>query len=143
MARPAPRIARSALAGCVVALMAMPALSATRPDQPVQAWPAMAGVSVPVLLERAQTLPVSDLAVGDQPYCAADAEIHETLGQDFAESPVPGDGHAATELWASDRMGTWTLVAPRADGTSCIIASGIGYDAARDPAVYYRTAGLR
>lgn len=40
-------------------------------------------------------------------------------------------------------MGTWTLVAPRADETSCIIASGIGFDAERDVETYYRTAGLK
>ncbi|SNR33130.1 hypothetical protein [Paracoccus sediminis] len=143
MTRIAHRIARLGLAGSVVALMAVPAVSATRPDQPVQAWPAMAGVDTATLLEQAQDMPTSDMAVGDQPYCAADAEIRLTLKQDFNESPVPGDGHAATELWASDQMGTWTLVAPRADDTSCIIASGIGYDTARDVNVYYQTAGLR
>lgn len=148
MTRIASRIARLGLAGSVMLSMAMPAVSATRPDQPVQAWPAMAGVPVEVLLERAQTLPLSEMAAGDQPYCAADAEIHQTLEHDFAEAPVAGTGPAAigqdaTELWASDQMGTWTLVAPRVDGTSCIIASGIGYDAGRDVEVYFHTAGLR
>ena len=143
MTRIATRIARVVMAGSVAALMAMPALSATRPDQPVQAWPAMAGVETATLLEQAQDLPTSDMAVGDQPYCAADSEIHQTLQDDFNEAPVPGDGHAATELWASDQMGTWTLVAPRPDDTSCIIASGIGYDMARNVDVYYQTAGLR
>ena len=143
MTRIAIRIARFGMAGSVAALLAMPAASATRPDQPVQAWPAMAGVDTATLLEQAQDLPVSDMAVGDQPYCAADAEIHQTLQQDVNETLVPGDGHAATELWASDQMGTWTLVVPRRDDTSCIIASGIGYDTARDVDVYYRTAGLR
>ena len=143
MTRIAIRIARFGMAGSVAALVALPAASATRPDQPVQAWPAIAGVDTATLLEQAQDLPVSDMAVGDQPYCAADAEIHQTLQQDFNETPVPGDGHAATELWASDQMGTWTLVVPRKDDTSCIIASGIGYDTARDVDVYYQTAGLR
>lgn len=143
MTRIAIRIARFGMAGSVAALLAMPAVSATRPDQPVQAWPAMAGVDTATLLQQAEDLPVSDMAVGDQPYCAADSEIHQTLQQDFNETPVPGDGHAATELWASDQMGTWTLVVPRKDDTSCIIASGIGYDTARDVDVYYRTAGLR
>lgn len=143
MNRIANRIARLGLAGSVVALMAMPAVSATRPDQPVEAWSAMAGVDTATLLEQAQELPTSDMAVGDQPYCADDAEIHQTLKQDFNEAPVPGDGHAPTELWASQQMGTWTLVAPRRDDTSCIIASGIGYDTARDVDVYYQTAGLR
>lgn len=143
MTRIANRIACLGMAGSVMAAMAMPAVSATRPDQPVQAWSAMAGVDAATLLEQAQDLPTSDMAVGDQPYCADDAEIHQTLKHDFNEAPVPGDGHAATELWASQQMGTWTLVAPRRDDTSCIIASGIGYDTARDVDVYYSTAGLR
>lgn len=143
MTRIANRIASLGMAGSVVALMAMPAVSATRPDQPVQAWSAMVGVDAATLLEQAQDLPTSDMAIGDQPYCADDAEIHQTLKHDFDEAPVPGDDHAATELWASEQMGTWTLVAPRRDDTSCIIASGIGYDSARDVDVYYRTAGLR
>ncbi|MCZ0961369.1 hypothetical protein [Paracoccus benzoatiresistens] len=143
MTRTAARIARLGMAGSVSLLMAMPAVSATRPDQPVQAWPAMSGVDTATLLEQAQDLPTSDMAVGDQPYCADDAEIHRTLKHDFNEAPVPSDGHAATELWASQQMGTWTLVAPRKDDTSCIIASGIGYDTARDVDVYYQTVGLR
>jgi hypothetical protein len=143
MTRTATRIARLGMAGSVSLLMAMPAVSATRPDQPVQAWPAMAGVDTATLLDQVQDLPTSDMAVGDQPYCAEDAEIHYSLKHDFNEAPVPGDGHAATELWASQQMGTWTLVAPRKDDTSCIIASGIGYDTARDVDVYYQTAGLR
>lgn len=143
MTRTAYRIARLGMAGGVALLMAMPAVSATRPDQPVQAWPAMAGVDTATLLEQARDLPTSDMAIGDQPYCATDTEIHQTLRTDFNEAPVPGDGHAATELWASGQMGTWTLVAPRQDDTSCIIASGIGYDTARDVDIYYQTAGLR
>lgn len=142
MTRIAVRIARLGLAGGVLALMAMPAAAATRPDQPVQSWSAMAGVDVATLLDRAQDLPISDMAVGDQPFCAPDAEIRQTLRQDFDEAPVPGDGHSATELWASQQMGTWTLVAPRPDATSCIIASGIGYDRSRDVDAYYRAAGL-
>lgn len=143
MTRIAPRIAHLGIAASVAALMALPALSATRPDHPVQAWPAMAGVDTATLLEQAQDLPTSDRAVDDQPYCAVDREIHQTLKHDFDESPVPIDGHAATELWASHQMGTWTLVVPRQDDTSCIIASGIGYDTARDVDVYYQTVGLR
>lgn len=139
----ATRIVRLGLAGSVAALMAMPAASATRSDQPVQAWSAMAGVDVATLLEQAEDLPTSDMALGDQPYCASDAEIGQTLRHDFNEAPVQGDGHAAIELWASAQLGTWTLVAPREDDTSCIIASGIGYDRSRDVEIYYRTAGLR
>lgn len=143
MTRTAFRITRLGIAAGVAAVMAMPAMSATRPDQPVQAWSAMAGVDTATLLEQAQDLPTSDMAISDQPYCAVNTEIHQTLRHDFNEAPVAGDGHPATELWASAQMGTWTLVAPREDDTSCIIASGIGYDTARNVDVYYQTAGLR
>lgn len=142
MTRTATRIARLTMAGSVALLTAMPAISATRPDQPVQAWSAMAGVPVQTLLEQSQDMPISDMAVGDQPYCAADAEIHQTLQHDFNEQPVDSQHHAQTQLWGSDQLGTWTLVAPRDDQTSCIIASGIGFDTAQDVDVYYTTAGL-
>ena len=124
MTRIAIRIARFGMAGSVAALVALPAASATRPDQPVQAWPAMAGVDTATLLEQAQDLPVSDMAVGDQPYCAADAEIHQTLQQDFNETPVPGDGHAAIARIAST-SGPGTLrPAPTSRRSSCASSSG-------------------
>lgn len=142
MTRTAPRIARLTLAGSVALLTAFPALSATRPDQPVQGWSAMANVPTAALLKQAQNLPNSDMTVDDQPYCADDAEIHATLKQDFNEAPVDAGQHDGAELWGSAQMGTWTLVAPRADQTSCIIASGIGFNPGRDVEVYFRTAGL-
>ena len=142
MTRTAHRIARLSMAGSVALLTAMPALAASRADQPVQGWSAMSGIDVPDLLDRAQDMPTSDMAVGDQPYCADDPEIHQTLHHDFAEKPVDAS-HEGTQLWGSDRLGTWTLVAPREDRTSCIIASGIGYDPEKDVEVYYRTAGLK
>lgn len=142
MSRMAHRIVKLFTAGSVMLLTAVPALSATRSDQPVKGWSAMAEVDIPTLLEQAQDLPESDMAVGDQPYCANDPEIHQTLKSDFAESRVDAS-HQGAELWGSDQMGTWTLVAPRGDDTSCIIASGIGYDDQQDVDVYYKTAGLR
>lgn len=135
------RTVRFVLAGSVAMLLSLPAQSATRPDQPTQAWSAMAGVAIPALLRQAQDLPTSDMAIGDQPYCAQDTEIHHILQQDFSEKPVDS-AHQGTELWGSDQMGTWTLVAPRPDETSCIIASGIGYKSGTDVEVYYETAGL-
>lgn len=143
MLRTANRIACLTVAGSAALLTAMPAFAASRADQPVQGWSAMQGVPATALLEQARDLPNSDMAVGDQPYCAENSEIHATLKQDFNERPVDHRQHAGTELWGSDQMGTWTLVAPRPDQTSCIIASGIGFDAARDVEVYYRTAGLQ
>lgn len=140
MTRIANRIARFGLAGSVALLAAAPVSAATRPEQPVQAWSAMQGVEPAVLLSDIQDMPLSEVAVDDQPYCASDAEIAQTLDHDFAERRVDTEGQ--TELWGSDQMGTWTLVAAREDDTSCIIASGIGYDDERAAEVYYRTAGL-
>ncbi|MBC9246285.1 hypothetical protein H4P12_06055 [Paracoccus sp. 11-3] len=143
MNRTANRIGRLGMAGSVALLVAMPAYSAIRSDQPVQGWSAMAGIDTASLLQQAQDMPTSDMAVGDQPYCATDSEIHQTLTQDFSENRVDAEQHAGTELWGSDQMGTWTLVAPRKDNTSCIIASGIGFDEQTSVEVYYTTAGLQ
>ena len=137
----ADRITRLGCAGVVALLSVTPALSAS-PNQPVQGWSAMQGIEPAALLEDIQTMPVSEMAVDDQPYCADDAEIAATLEQDFAEHPVDMTGVQGTQLWGSDQLGTWTLVAPRADQTSCIIASGIGYEGGTDVKLYYTTAGL-
>lgn len=138
----AKTLAAALAAGTFILGGAAPALAASRADQPVQSWSAMDGTDARTLLRQAQDLPVSDMAVEDQPYCAADAEIHFTLEHDFDETRVETDAQAGTELWGSDSMGTWTMVAPREDGTSCIIASGIGFDEARDTRLYYASAGL-
>lgn len=143
MFRIAQRTASLMMAGSVALLIAAPAQSATRPDQPIQGWSAMDGVAAGALLKQARRMPTSDMALVDQPYCAENAEIHATLKQDFNESRVDASQHEGAELWGSDQMGTWTLVAPREDATSCIIASGIGFTSARDVELYYRTAGLR
>ncbi|MFN3526164.1 MAG: hypothetical protein ACK4YU_08730 [Paracoccus sp. (in: a-proteobacteria)] len=142
MTRTASRTARLGLAGSVALLMALPSLASARADQPVQSWSAMAGVEVAALLDQVDDLPLSEVAIDDQPYCAVDDEIAHTLNHDFAEQPVLTAGLGGTELWASELMGTWTLVAPRDDDTSCIIASGIGYHDERDAEVYYSSAGL-
>lgn len=143
MTRSANRLARLTMAGSVVLLTAMPALSITRSDQPVQSWSAMKGVEIAALLDQAQDLPTSDMAVDDQPYCAVDDEIHATLKHDFNEAPIDASHGKGTQLWGSDQMGTWTLVATRPDDTSCIIASGIGFDQGKDVDIYYKTAGLQ
>ena len=137
----ADRITRLGCAGVVALLSVTPALSAS-PNQPVQGWSAMQGIEPAALLEDIQSMPVSELAIDDQPYCAADAEIAATLEQDFAEHPVEMGGAQGTELWGSDQLGTWTLVAPRDDQTSCIIASGIGFSTDKTAEAYYTVAGL-
>lgn len=136
------RIVRLGIAGSVALLSAMPALSASPSDPTVQVWSAMQGTEPAALLASVDSLPVSELAIDDQPYCAADHEIAATLEQDFSEHPVDLDGDSGTELWGSDLMGTWTLVAPREDDTSCIIASGIGFTTDKTAEAFYTVAGL-
>lgn len=136
------RIVRLGIAGSVALLSAMPALAASPSDPTVQVWSAMRGTEPAALLAAINSLPVSELAIDDQPYCAADGEIAATLEQDFSEHPVDLDNASGTELWGSDLMGTWTLVAPREDDTSCIIASGIGFTTDKTAEAFYTVAGL-
>lgn len=70
-----------------------------------------------------------DLAV-DQPFCGGGDLLAQTLAHDFAEQVVErriGADGLVTELWASDVLGTWTVVHQKEDGLSCIISSGTGW----------------
>ena len=134
----------TALTAASLLTLAGAAQALPRADAPIRGWSAMAGVPTADLLTDAQTMPISELAVGDQPYCAPNAEITQTLRHDFDEALVDTAGYQGmgTQLWGSEEMGTWTLVAPRTDDTSCIIASGIGYAPNREAATFYSVAGL-
>lgn len=137
----ADRITRLGIAGAVALLSVTPALSAS-PTQPIQGWSAMQGVTPAALVVDIRTMPVSEVATDDQPYCATDAEIAATLRQDFDEHPIELTGAQGTQLWGSDDLGTWTLVAPRDDQTSCIIASGIGFSDDHGAQAFFTVAGL-
>lgn len=60
-------------------------------------------------------------------YCDARTVVAATLRHDFAETPrlvrMTGEG-MMMELWASELMGTWTVLHHGADGISCIVTSG-------------------
>ncbi|RJL04087.1 hypothetical protein D3P06_09500 [Paracoccus aestuarii] len=133
----ADRIVRLGLAGAVALLGTLPAAA-----QPVQAWSAMEGVEPATLLQDIRDMPLSEVAIDDQPYCADDFEIAFTLSHDFGEEPIETAGAQGTELWGSDLLGTWTLVAPRDNETSCIIASGVGYSDDEGVDTYFTVAGL-
>ena len=66
----------------------------------------------------------------DEPHCGAHSTLTSTLEHDFAETAVErrilADG-MRVDLWASEIMGTWTMVHAGDDGISCIIASGTGW----------------
>ena len=65
------------------------------------------------------------------PYCAAEREMIATLTDDFAEvrqaSWIRGDA-LKMELWASDVMGTWTVLHVGSEIVTCLVASGFGWD---------------
>ncbi|MGP9803433.1 hypothetical protein [Paracoccus sp. NSM] len=142
MNRIANRIARLGLAGSVALLSVLPAAATASPGGPVESWSAMADIPAPDLRRLVENMPVSAEATQDQPYCASDDEIAFTLRHDFAEEVIVTAGAAGTELWASDILGTWSVVAPRADDTSCIIASGVGYSTDREAEMYYSSLGF-
>lgn len=137
----------SRIASLTLALLVSVGAAQARPaaEQPIRGWSAMDGNDAAMLLESAQDLPLADMAAGDQPYCATHDEISQTLQHDFGEKLIDISQFAGlgAQLWGSDQLGTWTLVAPRGDGISCIIASGIGFDLQRDSRAYYNVAGLR
>lgn len=70
------------------------------------------------------------------PYCDVHAVVEETLSHDFAEKAVDTSLQAnglTMVLYASDLMGTWTLVHKGDDGVSCIVSSGSGWTADASP----------
>lgn len=155
MTRIAPRFATIVRAACVAMLAAAPVTAvAATPAPPmsdaaqpsgartVEGWSAMVDVSLAEILAKLDDLPLSEQASHEQPYCASDDEIALTLRHDFAEEVVLTAGAEGTEIWASELMGTWTVVAPRMDETSCIVASGIGFSPRTDAEVYYSSLGL-
>lgn len=126
--------------------MALPVSSAlsrgvTGQDAPdeIRAWSALEGYAIPDLVGADQ--PDAGLTLADQPYCDGDSAIAQTLRHDFAEHPVAT--RAGTELWGSAQMGTWTIVDHRDSGVTCIVGSGIGFQADVDPATFYQKAGFK
>ncbi|MEF9601177.1 hypothetical protein O4J55_02145 [Paracoccus sp. PXZ] len=141
---PVPRIAPALLA----VLLALPGQSAqaaiqTREENMAnpRGWSAIAGMDPRAVREVARTLPLSENAVDDQPWCDRKAELERTLRHDFGESKVASGGEGTT-LWGSQVMGTWTVVFERPDATSCVIASGIGFSDGTNPEVFFVKAGL-
>ena len=139
------RILPTALLALAFALPTAPAIAAITTHgenlASPRGWSAIAGMDPRAVAELAQTLPLSDEAVGDQPWCDRRAEVERTLAHDFGEEKV-ANGARGMALWGSELMGTWTMVLERADATSCVIASGIGYSDATSPQVFFTRVGL-
>ncbi|MBD9526631.1 hypothetical protein [Paracoccus sp. PAR01] len=139
------RKTNTALLAMLLALTSLSAHAATTSREENLAnprgWSAVAGMEPQAVREMARRLPLSEQASGDQPWCGHDAEIAQTLSDDFGESRIATNAND-TALWGSDLMGTWTVVLERPDATSCVIASGIGFSDAQSPQSYFTKAGL-
>lgn len=69
-------------------------------------------------------------AVEAQTNCAARDMVVEKLETGYGESFAGGGLQNATsvfEVWFSEEKGTWTILMTRADGLSCIMASGTNW----------------
>lgn len=70
--------------------------------------------------------------------CGARAEVLELLTGKFRETRqglgLAGES-AVLELYASRETGTWTVAVTLADGRTCLIASGNGWEATEGDAV--------
>lgn len=69
-------------------------------------------------------------AQADDVVCAERAIITERLAEDFEEMPTGGGvmtEEQLLEIWSSPETGTWTALMTFADGTSCIVGSGMNW----------------
>ena len=78
--------------------------------------PALLGLATPLLA---------------QPPCAPRTLIIEKLERQFGEAPrsigLTANGRMI-EVFSSAESGTWTILMTRADGTSCLMASGSDFE---------------
>lgn len=71
-----------------------------------------------------------------RPICAERGVIVEKLENGFHESYQGAGLQSATslvEIWSSDETGSWTMLLSKADGTSCVIASGMNWQFDQKP----------
>jgi len=65
-----------------------------------------------------------------QSNCAERDTVVEKLASGYGEEFAGGgvqNPKAIFEVWHSEEKGTWTILMTRADGTSCIMASGTNW----------------
>lgn len=76
------------------------------------------------------TVALLPAALHAQTNCAARDTVIEKLASGYGEVFSGGglqNSSAIFELWHSEEQGTWTILLTRADGTSCIMASGTNW----------------
>ncbi|MDD9923103.1 MAG: hypothetical protein OXQ92_12615 [Boseongicola sp.] len=75
----------------------------------------------------AVTLPTATFA---QTNCADRSLVVEKLASGYGETFGGGglqNSNRVFEVWISQEKGTWTILMTKADGTSCIMASGTNW----------------
>ena len=109
---------------------------AADPAAEIAAYPATADGSMPAVYDV--------LGHGaepyDRPHCAEHAVLATSLGEDFHENKVAsrqGQSGQVMQIFASEEMGTWTVVHAGVDGVSCVVASGTGWSPATSPGMVY------
>lgn len=98
------------------------------PQSQVAAYPASQGLSVEEFVgQLPQTV--------QDPLCDTKDVITVSLSGDFAETMEASwtQRDSGIELWASDLMGTWTLLHVNEDGLACIVQSGFGWQEGMTP----------
>ena len=69
-------------------------------------------------------------AASGQSVCADRGELVDSLATRYSEAFIGGGLQSAqqiVEVWVSEEKGTWTVLMTRADGKSCIMASGTNW----------------
>ncbi|MEZ5798656.1 MAG: hypothetical protein R3D63_14970 [Paracoccaceae bacterium] len=130
---PLPILALGVIAsGYGYATVEMNARAADAPAPGIQAYPARSGSDDLAVYDMPGMAPFDITS----PYCETAPTLAATLKHDFEEVPVDtstqGDGLTMV-LFASEVMGTWTLVHQGDDGMSCIVSSGTGWTASAQP----------
>jgi hypothetical protein len=63
-------------------------------------------------------------------FCAKRAELVQSLSDKYKEAPTAVgqiDGTAVIEVFVSEK-GSWTILATRTDGRSCVVSAGEGFE---------------
>ena len=111
---------------------------AAPPKTEIAAWDASAPLSIYDMPGHA----MPDFA---RPHCEPHSTLAANLQHDFEEHPVVAlqtSGGLDIQLFASDLMGTWTLVHKGSDGISCIVSSGTGWAKGTSPETIFAAAAL-
>ena len=76
------------------------------------------------------------------PECASSQDVYDIMSGNYGESrqsAALSDRGYLVEVWANTETGTWTIIATSAEGVSCVVDQGAGFeiveaDPAGDPA---------